>query len=77
MKCPSCAAAVMVSDRRDVPYVYRGESTMIRAVTGQFQASPVFWVSAPTTESSPRQDARRANRSRSAEISFKLATMHG
>lgn len=36
MKCPSCGAAVMVSDRRDVPYVYRGESTMIRAVTGQF-----------------------------------------
>lgn len=36
MKCPTCAAAVMVPDRRDVAYVYGAESTVIRAVTGQF-----------------------------------------
>lgn len=36
MKCPSCAAAKLVHDTRDVPYTYKGESTMIAAVTGDF-----------------------------------------
>ena len=36
MKCPSCAAAKLVHDRRDQPYTYKGESTIIPAVTGDF-----------------------------------------
>ena len=36
MKCPSCAAAELVSDTRDIPYTYKGESTLIPAVTGEF-----------------------------------------
>lgn len=36
MKCPSCAAAKLVHDTRDMPYTYKGESTMITAVTGDF-----------------------------------------
>jgi len=36
MKCPSCAAAELVHDTRDTPYTYKGESTMIPAVTGDF-----------------------------------------
>jgi len=36
MKCPSCAAADMIHDTRDVPYTYKGESTIIPAVTGEF-----------------------------------------
>ena len=36
MKCPSCGAAGMKHDTRDVPYVYKGESTRIPAVTGDF-----------------------------------------
>ncbi len=36
MKCPSCGAARMMRDTRDVPYVYKGESTRIPAVTGDF-----------------------------------------
>lgn len=36
MKCPSCAAAELVNDTRDMPYTYKGESTVIPAVTGQF-----------------------------------------
>lgn len=36
MKCPSCAAAELVHDTRDMPYTYKGESTMIPAVTGDF-----------------------------------------
>lgn len=36
MKCPSCAAAKLVHDTRDMPYTYKGESTVIRNVTGNF-----------------------------------------
>ena len=36
MKCPSCAAAELVHDTRDMPYTYKGESTIIPAVNGDF-----------------------------------------
>lgn len=36
MKCPSCEAAGLVHDTRDLPYTYKGESTVIPEVTGDF-----------------------------------------
>jgi HTH-type transcriptional regulator / antitoxin MqsA len=36
MKCPACGAAELVHDTRDMPYVYKGESTQIMAVQGEF-----------------------------------------
>lgn len=36
MKCPSCAAAELVHDTRDLPYTYKGEATFIPGVTGDF-----------------------------------------
>lgn len=36
MKCPLCAAAELVHDTRDLPYTYKGEATLIPAVTGDF-----------------------------------------
>jgi len=36
MKCPACGAAELVHDTRDVPYTYKGESTIIPRVTGDF-----------------------------------------
>ena len=36
MKCPVCAAAKLVHDTRDMPYIYKGESTVIPTVTGDF-----------------------------------------
>lgn len=36
MKCPICGAAEMIHDTRDVPYIYKGETTIIPAVTGDF-----------------------------------------
>lgn len=36
MKCPTCAGADLVHDTRDMPYTYKGESTVIPAVTGDF-----------------------------------------
>lgn len=39
MKCPSCGAAGMARDTRDLPYIYKGESTLIPAITGDFCAA--------------------------------------
>lgn len=36
MKCPVCGAADLVHDTRDLSYTYKGESTMISSVTGDF-----------------------------------------
>lgn len=36
MRCPICAAAELARDTRDLPYAYKGESTLIPAVTGDF-----------------------------------------
>ena len=36
MKCPDCGAAELNHDTRDQPYTYKGETTVIPAVTGDF-----------------------------------------
>ena len=36
MKCPVCGAAHLIHDTRDLPYTYKGESTVIPAVTADF-----------------------------------------
>jgi HTH-type transcriptional regulator / antitoxin MqsA len=36
MKCPICGAGKLVRDTRDVPYTYKGESTVLPQVTGNF-----------------------------------------
>ena len=36
MKCPVCGAAELIHDTRDLPYTYKGESTVIPAVTADF-----------------------------------------
>lgn len=36
MKCPVCGAAELIHDTRDLPYTYKGETTVITAVTGDF-----------------------------------------
>jgi HTH-type transcriptional regulator/antitoxin MqsA len=36
MRCPMCGAADLIHDTRDLPYMYKGESTVISAVTGEF-----------------------------------------
>lgn len=36
MKCPSCGAGKLVRDTRDIPYTYKGESTTIGSVRGEF-----------------------------------------
>lgn len=36
MKCPICRGADLERDTRDLPYVYKGESTILPAVTGDY-----------------------------------------
>lgn len=36
MKCPVCGAAELIHDTRDMPYTYKGETTLIPGVTGDF-----------------------------------------
>ena len=36
MKCPCCGAAELTQDTRDIPYAYKGETTNIPEVTGEF-----------------------------------------
>ena len=36
MQCPMCAKAELVEDTRDLAYTYKGESTTIPGVTGEF-----------------------------------------
>jgi HTH-type transcriptional regulator/antitoxin MqsA len=36
MKCPSCGAAELIRDTRDIAYTYKGETTMLPAVTADF-----------------------------------------
>ena len=36
MKCPVCGAAELLRDTRDLPYTYKGETTMISSVIGEF-----------------------------------------
>lgn len=36
MKCPACGGAELIHDTRDVTFTYKGEATVIPAVTGGF-----------------------------------------
>ncbi len=36
MKCPACGAAELVPGIRDTPYVYKGKSTTLPAINGDF-----------------------------------------
>lgn len=36
MKCPVCGAAELVNDTKDVPYTYKGETTIIPSVMAEY-----------------------------------------
>lgn len=36
MKCPTCGKAKLVHDTRNMPYTYKGEPTILPAVTGDY-----------------------------------------
>jgi len=40
MKCPTCGIGKLISATRDMPYTYKGETTVIKAVKGQYCDNP-------------------------------------
>ncbi len=36
MKCPVCSEVNLIKDTRDIPYIYKGEETVIPEVSGEF-----------------------------------------
>jgi len=36
MKCPSCGSSDVMHDTRDVPYTYKGQTTVIPSVVGEY-----------------------------------------
>lgn len=36
MKCPVCGGAELIHDTRDIPYTYKGHTTLIPSVTADF-----------------------------------------
>lgn len=36
MNCPNCGAAELLHETRDLPYLYRGTSTTLPAITGDY-----------------------------------------
>lgn len=36
MKCANCGEAELIRDTRDLPYTYKGESTVLEGVTGDW-----------------------------------------
>ena len=55
MKCPSCGGAQLVRDTRNLPYTYKGESTEIPDVTGDY--CPACGEAVLDTEESVRTGA--------------------
>ena len=55
MKCPSCGGAKLVRDTRDIQYVYKGETTTISDVRGEF--CPACGESVLAAEESKRVSA--------------------
>jgi HTH-type transcriptional regulator/antitoxin MqsA len=55
MKCPSCGAAGLIHDIRDIPYAYKGASTVISSVSGDF--CPACGEAIPDTAEASRVSA--------------------
>jgi HTH-type transcriptional regulator/antitoxin MqsA len=36
MQCPTCGDGELIHDTRDMPYTYKGESTVLPQVTGEY-----------------------------------------
>lgn len=36
MECPYCGASALKQETRDLPYIYKGQETVIKGITGEF-----------------------------------------
>ncbi len=82
MKCLACGAAELIADCRELPYTYKGESTVIENVTGDFcpacdevvlNATESQRVSAAMLSFNKQVNAARVNPDFIASVRKKLA----
>jgi HTH-type transcriptional regulator/antitoxin MqsA len=82
MKCLACDAAELITDSRELPYTYKGESTVIENVTGEFcpacdevvlNATESQRVSAAMLSFNKQVNAARVNPDFIASVRKKLA----
>src|ERR1039458_2176701 len=79
MKCPVCGAAELILDTRDLPYTYKGETTTIPAVTGEFcpacGESILNGAESERVMREMREFSRQVNASRSEEHTSELQSL--
>lgn len=82
MKCSACGSAELITDSRELPYTYKGESTVIDNVTGEFcpacdevilNAAESQRVSAAMLSFNKQVNAARVNPDFIASVRKKLA----
>ncbi len=68
MKCPACGGAPLIQDTRDLPYTYKGEATVISAVSGEFCPACAESVLDATTSDRVMREMRAFSRQVNAAI---------
>jgi HTH-type transcriptional regulator/antitoxin MqsA len=68
MKCPVCAGADLVADTRDIQYTYKGESTVIKAVRGDYCLECGEGIFAPNEASRASAEMRAFNKQVNARM---------
>lgn len=58
MKCAVCGAAELIHDTRDISHTYKGETTLITAVTGEFCPACSESIFAPVESERVMQEMR-------------------
>lgn len=59
MKCPACGAAELISGAWDLPYTYKGETTTIPGVEGDFCPACAELLVAKTESGRVMREMRR------------------
>jgi HTH-type transcriptional regulator/antitoxin MqsA len=68
MKCPVCGAVELIHDTRDIPYTYKGETTSIPAVSGDFCPACAESVLDPTESDRVMREMRAFSKQVNAAI---------
>ena len=68
MKCPVCGATELIHDTRDLPYTYKGETTIIAAVIGDFCPACAESILAPAESDRVMREMRTFSKQVNAAI---------
>lgn len=68
MKCPACGAATLIHDVRDITYTYKGEATVIPAVTAEFCSACDEYITDATESDRVMREMQAFNKQVNAAI---------